>query len=447
MRSTLAAALTPTVVVLAGLLAASGPASADLTGKWRIEDGPADVQFVDVIDVAGAISMTVSGVPLTGTVVGSDLTLSGDPCLDQILPTCPFHAVVFAGEDYFDGTFFPNYLSPERVLGNRCECFDGNTIDGDGCDATCRVEACFTCTGMPSSCTPTPNGGSCSDHSACTTGETCTAGVCSGVPVTSCVDLSGLWITTYRELNAFPVIEFVPIEQWDDFVLIRRASNGYAKQAGTIDPATGFFSLDNPSQRILCPADVGMLSGTAALDNMSFTASGTDSRYSMATCRAVDYIRTGIRTNAATMNSPITVTVNFSGATVGSLTYERVGDSQPSSCSFRHGSDSWNCNDLPNFPFFSTFWEGYEAIWLEVYIENSTGCRIELFADSLTQGTYTASLSTGCNEAIEGELALNVPTMTSAMAAAVPGLALIGVCVLIGVLGAAGYRKLRDQDE
>jgi hypothetical protein len=71
-----------------------------------------------------------------------------------------------------------------------------------------------------------------------------------------------------------------------------------------------------------------------------------------------------------------------------------------------------------------------------------------MFAEDLALGYSNASHGSpaGCNEATE-ELPLGVPTMTSAMAAAVPGLALIGVSVLTGVLGAAGYRKLRDQDE
>jgi cysteine-rich repeat protein len=38
------------------------------------------------------------------------------------------------------------------VSGNE-ECDDGNTTSGDGCSATCTVEAGYTCTGSPSVCT------------------------------------------------------------------------------------------------------------------------------------------------------------------------------------------------------------------------------------------------------------------------------------------------------
>jgi cysteine-rich repeat protein len=449
MRWNLAAALAPTVVVLAVLLAASGPASADLTGKWQIENNVGEVQFVDVIDVAGSISMTLSGIALTGTLVGSELSLS-TPCPPPSTSDCSLNAVVYAGEEYFDGFAYHPF---ERVLANRCECFDGNTLDGDGCDATCRVEACFTCTGMPSSCIPTPDGGSCSDGADCTTGETCTAGICSGSPVASCVDLSGLWVTTVEPFpsNPYPLVsgtEFVQIEQRDGFALIRNFKTGRAEHFGTIDPDTGAFSLEYPNLANCGGfAAVIPLSGNAALDNMSFAATGTRYRWNgPASCVDYVYTRSGTRTDAATAASPITVTVNFNGTTTGSLTFDTAGDLRPSSCSFRHGSDHWDCNDTHFFGESS--WVDFEVISLDGSLENDAGCGLWMFAEDLALGYSNASHGSpaGCNEATE-ELPLGVPTMTSAMAAAVPGLALIGVSVLTGVLGAAGYRKLRDQNE
>lgn len=246
-------------------------------------------------DAAGAISTTVDSFPLTGTLVGSALTLSG-----ACGPPCVFVATVFPGEDYFDGKFQVGFVpTARRVLGNRCECFDGNTSNGDGCDATCRVEACFTCTGMPSSCSPTSDGGSCSDHSACTSGETCTAGVCSGSPVVPCVDLSGLWDTTVD----YDIASFdrpVQIEQWEGFALIRNHGTGYAEHFGTIVPGTGVFLLEDPELAALCTfQNADPLSGTASLDGLSFTASGVDTLVSMATCGPLPYTQTGTRADAA----------------------------------------------------------------------------------------------------------------------------------------------------
>lgn len=77
-----------------------------------------------------------------------------------------------------------------NVSGSRCgggtidpgeECDDGNGAAGDGCDASCRIEACHTCAGEPSQCAP-QDGTPCDDHNDCTAADACHAGVCTGVP-------------------------------------------------------------------------------------------------------------------------------------------------------------------------------------------------------------------------------------------------------------------------
>jgi cysteine-rich repeat protein len=67
----------------------------------------------------------------------------------------------------------------DGVLNMGEACDDGNGTDGDGCDAVCAVEPCFTCAGAPSACTPT-EGTACNDANWCTTGDTCSAGGCTG---------------------------------------------------------------------------------------------------------------------------------------------------------------------------------------------------------------------------------------------------------------------------
>jgi len=72
------------------------------------------------------------------------------------------------------------------------QCDDGNSADGDGCDAACAVEPCWVCEAAqaptttlapalpgPSECTP-DNGASCDDGDPCTVGDTCSAGDCAG---------------------------------------------------------------------------------------------------------------------------------------------------------------------------------------------------------------------------------------------------------------------------
>ncbi len=54
-------------------------------------------------------------------------------------------------------------------------CDDGNTNFGDGCSAACAVEACWQCSGVPSSCTPLAANTACPSD-----GDPCTDDVCDG---------------------------------------------------------------------------------------------------------------------------------------------------------------------------------------------------------------------------------------------------------------------------
>jgi cysteine-rich repeat protein len=58
------------------------------------------------------------------------------------------------------------------------ECDDGGTAGGDGCDAACRLEQCFRCTGSPSRCTAAADGTSCDDGVFCNGGDGCAGGRC-----------------------------------------------------------------------------------------------------------------------------------------------------------------------------------------------------------------------------------------------------------------------------
>src|SRR6185369_3590814 len=90
-------------------------------------------------------SQLYSGLPNTFQV-----TLAGD----ELSGGTYFAGRVLAGGKLIDGdytfTYSPYGRGEYRLLATRCECDDGNTTDGDGCDHTCRVEPCYECTGSPS---------------------------------------------------------------------------------------------------------------------------------------------------------------------------------------------------------------------------------------------------------------------------------------------------------
>jgi len=66
---------------------------------------------------------------------------------------------------YITGTFLPSLICsgvPLDAVGSRCgngqldpdeNCEDGNLTNGDGCSDRCRIEPCYTCNGVPSTCT------------------------------------------------------------------------------------------------------------------------------------------------------------------------------------------------------------------------------------------------------------------------------------------------------
>ena len=245
-------------------------ARADLTGKWSF--GPT-MPLVEITQVGSAVSFNLGPWTFTGTLSGGLLDVFAGPCQSQI------RAGISANETRFMGpqisasappSCFP--LDENLVDARRCQCDDGNTVDGDGCDARCQIETCFTCSGDPSVCTPAGDGAACDDHKDCTTGETCAGGMCGGgMPVTACVDVTGTWLfhtDTYDFFGAHSVSDgLVQLTQSGTFL----QTGGYA---GGIDPATGDFFLQAlaAEEYFICPQ--GLLRGHAALDGRTLTASG-----------------------------------------------------------------------------------------------------------------------------------------------------------------------------
>jgi cysteine-rich repeat protein len=256
-------------------------AAADITGKWHISPlGIAD-RFVDIVQTGSALSITFTGSSLppetfAGTITGNDFTV-GDPTLCVTLSgrTLP-SGNTLDGQLVGVPPCFPNGGKLEFAA-TRCTCFDGNSTDGDGCSAECEVEPCFTCAGDPSVCTPSADGAACDDGNICTTGETCSAGLCgNGSPVIPCVNLTGAWHLHEVGINFIgqPVVgdSNQTISQRGADLIFNPESPTYV---GTIDPATGVFDTRTSSGCILFNSGAfDPLTGTAAADGNSFVASG-----------------------------------------------------------------------------------------------------------------------------------------------------------------------------
>src|SRR5262245_47764906 len=299
--------LTSRISVLTWIAGAS--AAVDLSGKWRVEYSPTTGEFIDVTQTGTAVTTELhqpggfpGDVPLEGTFdepTGS-LSLQVPGCSP---PSCFSGMSIRMLPSGNDGNGLlviggPPLPGIGAILMNRCDCYDGNTVDGDGCDANCRVERCFTCSGTPSVCTPEPDGAACEDGSPCTTAQQCTAGVCGGgSSITPCVDMTGIWdehiVDSVFGLSTDVVLR---IQQRDTTVLFRNAVTGAASFLGTVDSATGAFDLRAPETIPLCPAVDGLtLTGTASLDNQHFSGTGTGHVATLRFCLGDTFAGTGAR--------------------------------------------------------------------------------------------------------------------------------------------------------
>jgi len=256
--------------VLALLLCASGSAAAELdaNGKWRFNFGGPQI-----------VTVTQSGDTVSFSVFSGSLSPAGAFTSYSVTAAAPFEAGMSGrfspSGNVLDGRLVvaspvPGMLpTVSAVVGTRCECDDGNTADGDGCDATCRVEPCWTCSGDPSTCSPTADGGACEDGSPCTTGETCTAGLCTGgLPVEPpCTDMTGAWIR-HTEIAGLGIVSDTQTD------VIQRGTDLFiANYVGAIDPATGEFDLRVPNLHLFC-FGFDTLIGSVGSTGLAYTASG-----------------------------------------------------------------------------------------------------------------------------------------------------------------------------
>src|SRR5262245_10470670 len=145
-------------MLVAGLVP-DAVAAIDLTGKWRVEGAPA--QIIQMTQSGSMLSFTLSAISFSGT-VGS----SGAFTTFSVTGGSPGFMAGISGRVTPSGNLLlgrtvagaPPTIFVGSLVATRCTCDDGNEVDGDGCDATCRVEPCWTCAGDPSVCTPASDG-------------------------------------------------------------------------------------------------------------------------------------------------------------------------------------------------------------------------------------------------------------------------------------------------
>jgi cysteine-rich repeat protein len=264
------------------LLSAISPAASglDANGKWRFDFGGPPFLIVPVTQTGSTLSFVLSGLAFSGSLspAGSFTNYeasAGNPVMAVISGRFMPSGNLLDGRAV-DGGFPP---SVSAVVATRCTCDDGNTTSGDGCDAECRVEPCWTCNGELSVCTPAGEGSACEDGSACTTGETCTSGACGGgAPASPCVDMTGQWIRHTTELGSGLTYDTsTDIVQRGTDLFIAPAVN-YVTDAyyvGTIDPASGAFDVRGTNPNFFCFSSFDPMLGSVAPSGVTYVADGS----------------------------------------------------------------------------------------------------------------------------------------------------------------------------
>lgn len=254
------------LVAVAALVLSIVPSEApgSVAGTWRRVQAPT-LELIPITDTS--IAMTVEGFPIvfTGSVAG-DFTLSSG--------CATYQGRVLAGENVIDGALVEQcgFSSVSRTTLERCTCNDGNAVGGDGCDATCQVEPCWSCVGEPSICTPLAEGAACDDRRDCTAGTTCSAGVCGdGAAVPACVDMTGLWSVVEDDFLAGDTVTYRVAQRDGRLRFEYDIATPVVGWLGTIDPASGAFEVQREFAYQFCLGDPAHLSGVATAGSYSAT--------------------------------------------------------------------------------------------------------------------------------------------------------------------------------
>jgi hypothetical protein len=261
--------------VVFAMLGWCGTASADVTGHWYTTRG---MRYL--LQTGDDVTTGYGQYTYQGTFVGNSIDLVADVAWDE-----RYSLTLSPDESTLSGTYhsFGCYLTlcqtiSQSVTFTRCECYDGNGANGDGCDIQCRSEeGCQACSGDPASCTPAADGTPCEDRSSCIAGGVCQAGICQGGTVDeACVDFSGGWLRTeysFTEDRSSSAV-WEAVQEAGEIEFYRRPST-LVDHSAVVDSEARTILIDGPStDGFFCSGNYYPDPNAIGEDGRSFTAWG-----------------------------------------------------------------------------------------------------------------------------------------------------------------------------
>jgi hypothetical protein len=255
----------------------SATASAEVTGHWYSPGGT----IRNLVQSGDDVTMTSDDFTYEGTFAGSTFELTSvlQPWDSYVLTLSPDEATL-SGTRYTITCFLSYCVSAQYAVSmSPCACYDGNAVNGDGCDIECRIEeeGCQLCSGDPASCTSAADGAPCDSRSTCITGGSCQAGVCEGgVARKDCYDFNAGWLRTEYSFAQDTVHTAVweGVQENGEVHFYRRPST-VAGQSALVDHAMRAIQIDEASTGSpWCTGNYYPEANPIAEDGRSFTAWG-----------------------------------------------------------------------------------------------------------------------------------------------------------------------------